>query len=290
MFNFFFWLSLNTKSNGPSSHRIKETDSYWCVSCFVHLYLDPLLREWLFCQINKTCKHRHIFLTLKKVVWQKKKVLISCSCTGEMQSSFAWEMHQSLWENILGPQKRKKGPVRIGGCPPTFPPYPQWMQQHKSLWHLRKLILAQGQFQTLPCDAEADGSWLSSPAEEDVLLMHRVMYDWRKRTDGRKCEQNKEKPREKKESQKWFVVTQTEMWTWDTAAGCGVKLWKQSVKPHTWCMNMADLSLKANKGDKTWQPAAEHKQMKQRTEYVTCPLNSSTMMTMLLSLSAASEV
>lgn len=110
----------------------------------------------------------------------KKKSWYPALCTGETQSSFAWEMHQSLRENILGPQKRKKrGAVRTRGYPPTFPSYPQWMQQHKSLWHLRKLIFAQGQLQTLPCDAEADGSWLSSPAEEeDVVLVHNVMF-WR---------------------------------------------------------------------------------------------------------------
>lgn len=64
------------------------------------------------------------------------------------------------------------------------------------------------------------------------------------------------------------------------AADCGVKLWKGGVKPHTWCMNMADLSLKANKGTLE-QPAVEHKQMKHPTEHVTCPFNCSTPVTIL---------
>jgi len=61
---------------------------------------------------------------------------------------------------------------------------------------------------------------------------------------------------------------------WDMAAGNGVKLWKGGVKPHTWRMNVDDLSLEANNGDKTWEwSVEEHKQMKHPTEYVTGPVN-----------------
>lgn len=103
--------------------------------------------------------------------------------------------------------------------------------------------LQTGQFQTLPCDAEADGSWLSSPAEEDVLDIEREREDW---WTGSVRTKNEMEKRERKKSRGTSGLWFNHLKRW--AGGCGVKLWKLGVKPHTGCMNMSDLSMKANKG------------------------------------------
>lgn len=107
-----------------------------------------------------------IFIQTYFVVWHKNP-WYPALCTGETQSSFAWEMHQSLRENILGPQKRKKGPVRTRGYPPRtlFLPIPSYCNNTSPFdisgsWSLHRVSSRR-----LPCDAETDGSW--SPGEED---------------------------------------------------------------------------------------------------------------------------
>lgn len=70
---------------------------------------------------------------LKSCFLCKKTVFL---CVGDSLEKTSW-----------GLRKREASKQEDRGCAPPhsiFPPCPQWMQQHKPLWHLRKLIFAKG--------------------------------------------------------------------------------------------------------------------------------------------------
>ena len=105
------------------------------------------------------------------------------------------------------------------------PHHPLWMHPYKPLWHLRKLIFTQGQLRWLLCNAEADGSWLSSPGgrTRGQFKSNSMYYLWR-RTDWKEVRQ-KRKPQRKKEELGVVCGLASSCWcgTWQPAMGsnCG---------------------------------------------------------------------
>lgn len=84
-----------------------------------------------------------IFVQTYCVVWQKRNADILLSVQGKCNLPLRGRCTNPLEKTSWGLREEKRGQYGPkDNPPPTLPPDPQWMQQHKSLWHLRKLIFA----------------------------------------------------------------------------------------------------------------------------------------------------
>lgn len=125
-----------------------------------------LIRDWREVSKQLFILSVHAAQTSSSILWPAERRLFDAKVTGRSvfscvvlhkhttvwypafcarkQFSFAWEIPQ---RKQLGASERgRPANQRIEDVPPhsIFPPFPEWMKQHKPLWHLRKLIFAKG--------------------------------------------------------------------------------------------------------------------------------------------------